>query len=564
MNDRHAYAHSTLKKTLSERLPLLCRLRGWRCTRGSFEESRAMKAYRDFDTVSVNGQKEKILVSVRLRPLSDNEKSRNEVSDWECINNSTVIYKGNNPDRAMLPSAYTFDRVFGCGCPTEQVYTEGAKEVVFSAVSGINSSIFAYGQTSSGKTYTMSGITEYAVSDIYDYIEKHQERDYILKFSAMEIYNEAVRDLLSLDSTPLRLLDDPERGTVVERLTEEMLQDWNHFLDLLAVCEAQRHIGDTSMNQMSSRSHQILRLTIESSAREYQYHHLGARNSSTLTASVNFVDLAGSERASQTLSAGTRLKEGCHINRSLLTLGTVIRKLSKGGKGHVPYRNSKLTRILHNSLGGNARTAIICTMSPARMHVEQSRNTLLFASCAKEVTMNAQVNVVMSDKVLVKQLQRELARMENELRSFRTSSPTGSCDSSTVLREKELRIEVMEKEIKELTQQLDHAQSRIQDLLLLTTETQRLEPGTVKAENQDKYYGRVDSSNSNLDFADNAEEEFLLDGTSPKLPRMYSKIVAPDLLSWWDITAPKIQESSRNDDPNDDTEVMCKDAPASQ
>ncbi|MBD4018238.1 hypothetical protein GUI04_04225, partial [Xanthomonas citri pv. citri] len=155
-----------------------------------------------------------------------------------------------------------------------------------------------------------------------------------------------------------------------DKLTEVRLTDWTHLMELLAVCEAQRKIGETSMNEMSSRSHQILRLTIESSPSEFA--RIGS--ASSLTASVNFVDLAGSERASQTLSAGTRLKEGGHINRSLLTLGTVIRKLSKSRNGHVPYRDSKLTRILQNALGGNARTAIVCTLSPAHVHLEQSRN----------------------------------------------------------------------------------------------------------------------------------------------------------------------------------------------
>ncbi|KAM1361887.1 hypothetical protein FF1_026944 [Malus domestica] len=216
---------------------------------------------------------------------------------------------------------------------------------------------------------------------------------------------------------------------------------------------------------------------IESSAREF----LCADKSSSLTAVVNFVDLAGSERASQTLSAGARLKEGCHINRSLLTLGTVIRKLSssiiriftklfntvvsrsKGRSGHVPYRDSKLTRILQSSLGGNARTAIICTMSPAHSHVEQSRNTLLFASCAKEVTTSAQVNVVMSDKALVKHLQKELTRLENELRG--SGHKIVSADSSTILREKDLQIEKLKKEVSELTQQRDLAQSQVKDLV---------------------------------------------------------------------------------------------------
>ncbi|XP_073001450.1 kinesin-like protein KIN-7F isoform X1 [Typha latifolia] len=404
----------------------------------------------------VGGKAEKILVSVRLRPLSEREIARGDPADWECINDTTVIFRNSFPERSMLPIAYSFDRVFRSECSTKEVYEWGAKEVALSVVSGINSSIFAYGQTSSGKTYTMTGITEYTVADIYDYIHRHEERAFVLKFSAMEIYNEAVKDLLSIDDTPLRLLDDPEKGTIIEKLTEETLRDWDHLKKLVSVCEAQRKTGETSLNETSSRSHQILRLTIESSAREF----LGKDNSSTLVASVNFVDLAGSERASQALSAGARLKEGCHINRSLLTLGTVIRKLSKGRSGHVPYRDSKLTRILQHSLGGNARTAIICTLSPARSHIEQSRNTLLFASCAKEVVTNAQVNVVMSDKALVKHLQRELARLESELRI-----PASSRSIEALLKEKDVQIRKMDKEIKELMQQRDLAQSRLADLL---------------------------------------------------------------------------------------------------
>ncbi|PON51984.1 Kinesin-like protein [Parasponia andersonii] len=411
-------------------------------------------------------EEESIVVSVRLRPLNEKELARNDGSDWECVSNNTIAIKSNLSERIVFPTAYTFDRVFGFDSPTKQVYEEGAKEVILSVVKGINSTIFAYGQTSSGKTYTMNGVTEYAIADIYKCIEMHREREFVLKFSAMEIYNEAVRDLLSADGTPLRLLDDPEKGTVVEKLTEEVLRDRSHLQELLSICEAQRKIGETSLNETSSRSHQILRLTIQSSARDFRH----ARSSGALASTVNFVDLAGSERASQTLSAGSRLKEGSHINRSLLTLGTVIRKLSKGRNGHIPYRDSKLTRILQNSLGGNARTAIICTLSPARSHVEQSRNTLFFASCAKEVTTNAKINVVVSDKALVKQLQRELAKMENELRSL-TSKPV-SYDSAELLREKELLIEQMDKEIKELRKQRDLAESRMESMLQSVVEDQ--------------------------------------------------------------------------------------------
>ncbi|RID75422.1 hypothetical protein BRARA_B02468 [Brassica rapa] len=419
------------------------------------------------------GKGEKILVSVRVRPRNDKEKTRNDICDWECVNNTTIICNNNLPERSLFPSTYTFgnmlkaklnhfrvkdakktsfeffvtDKVFGFDSPTKQVYEDGAKE------------------TSSGKTYTMSGITEFAMNDIFCYIQKHKEREFTLKFSAIEIYNEAVRDLLSGDNNQLRLLDDPERGTVVEKLIEETLRDRTHLEELLSICETQRKIGETSLNETSSRSHQILRLTIQSSGREFSLE-----SSRTLAASVCFVDLAGSERASQTLSAGARLKEGCHINRSLLTLGTVIRKLSKGRNGgHIPYRDSKLTRILQNSLGGNARTAIICTMSPARSHVEQSRNTLLFATCAKEVTTNAQVNLVVSEKALVKQLQQELARMENELKNIGSSSSAGS-EFYSLLKQKEEVISQMEEQMKELKWQRDVAQSRVETLLKATAE----------------------------------------------------------------------------------------------
>ncbi|XP_039038163.1 kinesin-like protein KIN-7E isoform X2 [Hibiscus syriacus] len=405
-------------------------------------------------------REEKILVLVRLRPLSDKEVVANEVADWECINENTILYRNTLREGSTFPSAYTFDRVFRGDCSTEQVYQEGAKEIALSVVNGINSSIFAYGQTSSGKTYTMDGITEYTVADIFDYINRHEERAFVLKFSAIEIYNEVIRDLLSSDNTQLRLRDDPERGTIVEKVTEESLKDLNHLKELLAICEAQRRIGETSLNERSSRSHQIIRLTIESSAREF----LGKENSTTLAASVNFIDLAGSERASQALSTGTRLKEGCHINRSLLTLSTIVRKLSKGRQGHINYRDSKLTRVLQPCLGGNARTAIICTLSPSRSHVEQTRNTLLFACCAKEVTTKAQVNVVMSDKALVKHLQRELARLESELRSP-VPPPSTNSDYAALLRKKDLQIEKLEKENRELTKQRDLAQSRVKDLL---------------------------------------------------------------------------------------------------
>ncbi|KAL9260875.1 Kinesin-like protein [Drosera capensis] len=395
-------------------------------------------------TVSTQGgtkvKEEKIVVTVRLRPLSKREQTAKDLVSWECIDDHTIVQKSPSHDRSPQSASFTFDKVFGPACVTEEVYEDGVKKVALSALMGINATIFAYGQTSSGKTFTMRGITEKAVSDIYKHIMNTPDRDFTIKISGLEIYNENVRDLLNSESgRNLKLLDDPEKGTTVEKLVEEKATDDQHLRNLISICEAQRQVGETALNDNSSRSHQIIRL--------------------------NFVDLAGSERASQTHADGARLREGCHINLSLMTLTTVIRKLSVGGKrsGHIPYRDSKLTRILQHSLGGNARTAIICTLSPALSHLEQSRNTLLFANRAKEVTNNAQVNMVVSDKQLVKHLQKEVARLEAELQTPDTSN------------EKDIRILEMEKEIEELKRQRDLAQSHVDELLRKMQEEKKRE-----------------------------------------------------------------------------------------
>ncbi|XP_047157827.1 kinesin-like protein KIN-7B [Vigna umbellata] len=396
-------------------------------------------------------REEKIRVTVRMRPLNRKEQAMYDLIAWDCLDEHTLVFKNPNQERPATP--YTFDKVFAPACSTQKVYEEGAKDVALSALSGINATIFAYGQTSSGKTFTMRGVTESAIKDIYEYIKNTPERHFILRISALEIYNETVIDLLKRESGPLRLLDDPEKGTIVEKLNEEVAKDGQHLRHLIGICEAQRQVGETTLNDKSSRSHQIIRLTVESSLRESSGHV------KSYIASLNFVDLAGSERISQTNTCGARMKEGSHINRSLLTLASVIRKLSGGKRGHIPYRDSKLTRILQSSLGGNARTAIICTISPSLSHVEQTRNTLAFANSAKEVINTARVNMVVSDKTLVRQLQKEIARLEGELRSPDLSS--NSCLRSLLV-EKELKIQQMERDMENLRRQRDLVQSQLE------------------------------------------------------------------------------------------------------
>ncbi|CAN6682298.1 unnamed protein product [Malus baccata var. baccata] len=411
-------------------------------------------------------KKEKIVVLVCLRPLSKREELAKEQVSWDCLGDNTIIYKPPPHERSAQSTSFTFDKVFGPGS-TEAVYEEGVRNVALSSLMGINATIFAYGQSGSGKTYTMRRIMEKAVDDIYKHMTKTPEREFAIKISGLEIYNENVRDLLNTESVGnLKLLDDPEKGIVVEKLVEEAASSHQHLRSLIGICEAQREVGETALNENSSRSHQIIRLTIESTVRE----SLDCRTS--FVASLNFVDLAGSERAPDTHADGVRLREGCHINLSLMTLTNVIRKLSAGKlSGHIPYRDSKLTRILQHSLGGNARTAIICTLSPALSHAEQSRNTLFFATQAKEVTNDASVNTVVSDKQLVKHLQKQVAKLEAELYTLYP------------LRE---RIQQMEMEMEDLRSERDLAQSQA-DELRHKLEVQSLYPLELPHRSVDNY-----------------------------------------------------------------------------
>ncbi|XP_022863502.1 kinesin-like protein NACK1, partial [Olea europaea var. sylvestris] len=206
-------------------------------------------------------REEKITVTVRLRPLNKREQSAKDHVAWECIDDHTIVYKPSQRERAAQQSSFTFDKVFGPDSITETVYEDGVKNVALSALMGINATIFAYGQTSSGKTYTMRGITEKAVNDIYTHIMNTPERDFRIKISGLEIYNENVKDLLNSESgRNLKLLDDPEKGTVVEKLVEEAADDDHHLRRLINICDSQRQVGETALNDTSSRSHQIIRL----------------------------------------------------------------------------------------------------------------------------------------------------------------------------------------------------------------------------------------------------------------------------------------------------------------
>ncbi|XP_051150638.1 kinesin-like protein KIN-7O isoform X2 [Andrographis paniculata] len=240
--------------------------------------------------------------------------------------------------------------------------------------------------------------------------------------SYLEIYNEEINDLLAPEHRRLQIHESIERGIFVAGLREEIVASADQVLELMKFGEAHRHIGETNMNVYSSRSHTIFRMIIES--REKSDDGEADSTCDAVRVSVlNLVDLAGSERAAKTGAEGVRLKEGSHINKSLMTLGTVIKKLSEGAEsqgGHVPYRDSKLTRILQPALGGNANTAIICNITLAQVHADETKSSLQFASRALRVTNCAHVNEILTDAALLRRQKREIEELRAKLQGSKS------------------------------------------------------------------------------------------------------------------------------------------------
>ncbi|PKK68661.1 kinesin-domain-containing protein [Rhizophagus irregularis] len=292
--------------------------------------------------------------------------------------------------------------------------------------------VFAYGQTSSGKTFVSTnsqpGVIPQAVDCVFDYIKECQEKEFLLRVSYMEIYNETVRDLLSPETEDLRIHEDKRRGVYVSPLKEVVVSTPRQVLKEIMKGEANRHMSATDWNERSSRSHTIFQMVIESTAKNsspstsHRYHPAGPKMSgaSVSLSVLNLIDLAGSEKATTSID---RRKEGAYINKSLLTLGTVISKLTENSSGgHIPFRDSKLTRILQNSLSGNARVSVICTISPSVINIEESQNTLKFAARVKKVVTKAHTNAVMDDKALLQKYRLEIEELKTKLESTNISN----------------------------------------------------------------------------------------------------------------------------------------------
>ncbi|CAN6304588.1 unnamed protein product [Urochloa humidicola] len=381
-----------------------------------------------------------ISVTIRFRPLSEREFQRGDEISWYPDGDRLVRCEYNPA------TAYAYDRVFGPSTTTEAVYDVAARPVVKGAMEGINGTVFAYGVTSSGKTHTMHGdqncpgIIPLAIKDVFSMIQDSPGREFLLRVSYLEIYNEVINDLLDPTGQNLRVREDAQ-GTYVEGIKEEVVLSPGHALSFIAAGEEHRHVGSNNFNLFSSRSHTIFTLMIESSARGDEYEGV-------MYSQLNLIDLAGSE-SSKTETTGLRRREGAYINKSLLTLGTVIGKLSEGRATHIPYRDSKLTRLLQSSLSGHGHVSLICTITPASSNMEETHNTLKFASRAKRVEIYASRNRIIDEKSLIKKYQREISSLKQELDQLRRGMIGGAS----------------QEEIMSLRQQLEEGQVKMQSRL---------------------------------------------------------------------------------------------------
>ncbi|XP_034999877.2 centromere-associated protein E isoform X3 [Hippoglossus stenolepis] len=413
-----------------------------------------------------------VKVCVRVRPLIAREESTASGNAepvqlfWKTDKKSIHQIDDGNSTKT-----FSFDRVFTAEETTNQLYQDIAKPLVVSTVEGYNGTIFAYGQTSSGKTFTMMGsdqipgVTPLAMEDVFQTIKNCPKKEFLLRVSYMEIYNETVTDLLvdSWKRKPLEVRETINKNIYVADLSEELVTSPAQALAWIWKGEKNRHYGKTKMNQRSSRSHTIFRMILESRERTDLASGENA-DGAIIVSHLNLVDLAGSERASQTGAEGTRFKEGCNINRSLFTLGQVIKKVTEESqKGFTNYRDSKLTRILQNSLGGNAKTVIICTITPVTL--DETLSTLQFASTAKKMKNDPHVTEVSDDGALLKRYRNEIVDLKRRLHEV-------SSETQTTVTEKEV--------LSQLLQEKDHLQreqeDRIRNLTKLLVTSSNLVP----------------------------------------------------------------------------------------
>ena len=395
-----------------------------------------------------------IRVCIRVRPLLEHE----DVEFWQVDKDKNIIYTDNyysdqneiiNESYALTnnlsnkslsyakkdvkkllidsiyaPQKFNFDRVYSIDCDSQLIYKEMCKDVVSSALQGYNGSIFMYGQTTSGKTFTMlgspsnPGVLPCVLRDIFLKMKKIKKDNNKIEFkvycSYIEIYNENIHDLLT-DSNYLKLIDDKKYGVVVAGAKKVKIDDFETGIAIKNFGEENRKYRETLFNEYSSRSHCIFQIFIES----FEIKDEG-ENVINKFSCLNLIDLAGSERINEYESKNITTGETGYINKSLFVLAHVINKLAENNTGkkiHIPYRDSKLTRLLSQALGGNSLTTIICTVSPAALNYYQTLSTLRFAMRARSVKLKLNSNEYVDDKEKIEFYKNEIKKLKEELRN---------------------------------------------------------------------------------------------------------------------------------------------------
>nr|XP_046156953.1 kinesin-like protein KIF1A isoform X6 [Oncorhynchus gorbuscha] len=382
-----------------------------------------------------------VKVAVRVRPFNSREMGKDSKCIIQMSGNTTTIL---NPKQPKENKSFNFDYSYWSHTSPEdinfagqqQVYKDIGEEMLLHAFEGYNVCIFAYGQTGSGKSYTMmgkpdlkhqEGIIPLMCEDLFTKFNdsnNDNSKSYSVEVSYMEIYCERVRDLLNpKNKGNLRVREHPLMGPYVEDLSKLAVTSYNDIQDLMDSGNKARTVAATNMNETSSRSHAVFNIIFTQ-----KRHDAETDNTSEKVSKISLVDLAGSERADSTGAKGTRLKEGANINKSLTTLGKVISALAevdsaqnknkkkKKVESHIPYRDSVLTWLLRENLGGNSRTAMVAALSPADINYDETLSTLRYADRAKQIRCNAVINEDPNNR-LVRELKEEVCRLRDLLLS---------------------------------------------------------------------------------------------------------------------------------------------------
>jgi len=449
-----------------------------------------------------------VKVVVRCRPMNSQEivDNRRYAVIFDVAAGVAIIEKEGVGDSGK--KEFTYDAVYDHSTSQDMIYEDTAHDIVESVMDGYNGTVFCYGQTGAGKSHTMcgpegfdtdpelKGLLPRSFAHIFTNIHTRGEGvKFLVRASYLEIYNEEVRDLLSKTPSKKELKDHPTLGVYVKDLSAFVVKGVEELNQVLDAGLKNRSVGATLMNTTSSRSHSIFTVTVETceiSAVDDEPH--------IRVGKLNMVDLAGSERQSKTGATGERLKEATKINLSLSALGNVISALVDGKSTHIPYRDSKLTRMLQDSLGGNTKTVMLANIGPADYNYEESLSTLRYAYRAKSIKNKPRINEDPKD-AMIREFQDEIMRLREQLKSGGENARVEKVvveKVKEVIVEKEVKVNKgpTQEEVKAIEKQLSQENHMVKKKLL--AEKKRLE--------QEKNLVETEKANLLQDL-DNKEKE---------------------------------------------------------